>query len=134
MWYNICGQEMRDLRSRKRGSLTGVTLLELMVAVAIIAVLLTLAVPNFINARRRAKASSCANNLKLLYEAGQLYRMEQGSGVTTVDASTLYTQGYTEEALSCPVGGLYAAWNVDNKPVCSIGTNGTSHTWDDHIY
>lgn len=129
IWYNIYGEEMEDLRSRKRGF----TLLEVMVAVAVIAVLLTLAVPNFINARRRARASICMNNLKLLYEAGQAYRIEEGNAVTYVSANTLYSQGYTEEELECPIQGAYAAWEVDTHPTCAVGTNSSSYTWDDHI-
>ena len=104
-----------------------------MVAVAVIAILLTLAVPNFINARRRAKASSCVNNLKLLYEAGQLYYIEVDPTATEVNANILYTQGYTEEELECPLEGAYPEWEVDTHPTCAAGTNGTSYTWDDHI-
>ncbi len=118
----------------KRDSLTGFTLLEVMVAVSIIAILVTLAVPNLINARRRAQASTCVNNLKLLYEAGQLYRLEEGDTGTYVSANTLYKKDYTEKELECPIKGAYADWDVDTHPTCAAGTNGTSYTWDDHVY
>jgi len=112
----------------------GFTLVELMVVVGIFGIILALAIPNFINARRRAQATTCINNMKLLYEAGQAYRLEQGSGVTDINATTLYNQGYTEEVLDCPTGGAYAGWDADTHPVCSVGTNSSSYTWDDHVY
>ena len=112
----------------------GFTLVELMVVVGIIAIILTFAIPNFITARKRAQASTCVNNLKLLYEAGQLYRIDEGDSVSSLNVETLYNVGYLDSEVECPIGGAYAAWDVDNIPVCSIGTQATEVAWDDHVY
>ncbi len=112
----------------------GITLVELMVVVGIIAVLLSMAIPNIINARKRASATRCLNNLKLLYESGQYYRLRESSSVSTINAQILFDAGYLETVPSCPIGGVYATWNVNSIPTCAIGSQGTPETWDDHVY
>ncbi len=112
----------------------GLTLIEIVVVLAIISLILSFAVPNMINARKRAQANTCVNNLKLLYEAGQVYRIDEGEAVSSIDVATLYGGGYIDAEANCPIGGAYASWEVDSVPTCSIGSQDLTVAWDDHIW
>jgi len=54
----------------------GFTLVEIMIVVATIALLATIAVPGFLRARKRAQATTLLNNLRLLDAAKDQYAME----------------------------------------------------------
>jgi type II secretion system protein G len=51
----------------------GFTLIELMIVVAIIAILAGILVPNFVNARAQAQTSACESNLRAIATAMELY-------------------------------------------------------------
>jgi type II secretion system protein G len=51
----------------------GFTLIELMIVVAIIAMLAGILVPNFVNARAQAQTSACESNLRAIATAMELY-------------------------------------------------------------
>ena len=71
---------------RKRG---GFTLVEIMIVVAIIALLAAIAVPGFLRARKRSQASRIINDLRLVDSAVDQYAIENnkstGSPVSVVD-------------------------------------------------
>jgi len=52
------------------------TLIELLIVVAIIAILAAIAVPNFLEAQTRAKVSRCKNDLRVLATAWEAYRVD----------------------------------------------------------
>ena len=54
----------------------GFTLVELLIVVAILAILAAIAVPNMREATRRARAAECASNLKVIATALALYRTD----------------------------------------------------------
>ncbi len=58
-----------DYRRAQRGF----TLIELMIVVAIIAVLASILIPNFLNARAQAQTSACMANLNQIATAAELY-------------------------------------------------------------
>jgi type II secretion system protein G len=62
-------------RSRERGF----TLIELMVVVAIIAILAGILIPNFVNARAQAQTSACESNLRSIATALELVYADQQS-------------------------------------------------------
>ena len=59
--------------NKRRG---GFTLVEIMIVVAIIALLAAIAVPGFLRARKRAKASRVLNDLRLIDSAVDQYAIE----------------------------------------------------------
>src|SRR4051812_13865 len=82
----------------------GFTLVEIMIVVAIIALLAAIAVPGFLRARKRAQATKILNDLRLIDSAIDQYAIETnkstGSAVDVTDwtnylkkGSVLYTTG-----------------------------------------
>lgn len=57
----------------------GLTLVELVVAVAIIAILAALAVPQYLNAQTRAKVAAAAGNIRSLTGAMEAYGVDHGA-------------------------------------------------------
>ncbi len=56
----------------------GFTLVEIMIVVAIIALLAAIAVPNFLRARKRSQATAILEDLRNLHHALEQYAMETG--------------------------------------------------------
>ena len=82
----------------------GFTLVEIMIVVAIIALLAAIAVPGFLRARKRSQASKILNDLRMIDSAVDQYAIETskstGSSVGVTDwtnylkkDSTLYATG-----------------------------------------
>ena len=64
----------RTARLRARGF----TLVEMMIVVAVIALLAAIAVPGFLRARKRSQASQVRNDLRLIDDAVAQYAIENG--------------------------------------------------------
>src|SRR3989442_9622634 len=100
---------------------SGFTLVEIMIVVAIIALLAAIAIPNFVKARTASQKSACIANLKQIDGAKATWALEQKKtsadvpvGTTDLYGSTLYIR---DEPL-CPAGGVYSVLAVDTKPTC----------------
>jgi prepilin-type N-terminal cleavage/methylation domain-containing protein len=109
---------MRTNISRPKAAFT---LVEIMIVVAIIALLAAIAVPGFLRARKRAQASRILNDLRLIDAAVDQYAIETnkvtGSAVNVTDwsnylkkNSVLYTTG------ADIFGDAYGAQTVDSLP------------------
>jgi prepilin-type N-terminal cleavage/methylation domain-containing protein len=74
-------QNMLNKINKRRG---GFTLVEIMIVVAIIALLAAIAVPGFLRARKRSQASRILNDLRLIDSAVDQYAIEtnKASGAT----------------------------------------------------
>ncbi len=93
-----------------------------MIVVAIIGLLATIAVPNFVKARTSAQEKACINNLRQIDGAIQLWATETKQGET---AQVEYSQisGYMKNQVICPSGGRtfadsYHVGTVAEKPTC----------------
>src|SRR5207342_3604841 len=64
---------MLNKLNKKRG---GFTLVEIMIVVAIIALLASIAVPGFLRARKRSQATRILNDLRMLDNAADQYAIE----------------------------------------------------------
>jgi len=70
---------MLSIDNYKKSSLTGFTLIELVVTVAIIVILAGIGIPNYYKAKERAIGREPQANLKLIAAAEKIYKLETGS-------------------------------------------------------
>jgi prepilin-type N-terminal cleavage/methylation domain-containing protein len=99
----------------------GFTLVEIMIVVAIIALLAAIAVPGFLRARKRSQASRILNDLRMIDAAVDQYAIETnrstGNTVNTTDwtsylkkGTSLYNNG------TSLLGSAYGVQTVDTIP------------------
>jgi len=104
----------------------GFTLVEIMIVVAIIALLAAIAVPGFLRSRKRSQAAKVLNDLRMIDAAVDQYAIEtskvSSAPVNTVDwtnyvkkDSVLYNTGQDL------FGDDYGAQTVDSLPACPAG-------------
>ena len=87
----------------------GFTLVEIMIVVAIIAILAAVAIPNFIKYRKSSQATACVSNLKQIQAAKEQYLMATptaGSAAITL-ANICGASAYIKATPTCPAGGEY---------------------------
>jgi len=98
---------------------SGFTLVEIMIVVLIIALLLAVAIPNFLMARENAGAKGCIGNLRQVLHAKQMFSMEHNAGATeevTWDDIMPYLRGGQP---TCPTGGTYELLTVADTVTCN---------------
>lgn len=120
---------------RRKG---GFTLIEIMIVVLIIAILLAIAIPNFLRARETSRAKSCQANLRQIETAKEQWAMDNKKGAADTpleaDLVTEYIKNSVDDTFpACPSGGTYAANAMNADPTCDVDDNGTAETYDDHI-
>jgi type II secretion system protein G len=104
----------------------GFTLIELIIVVAIIAILAAILIPNFLHARAEAQSSSCEGNLKQIATALQEYAVDNGgqypSASAPVDVTLFGGAGnpYLSSVPADPAGGGYYYITPSNG-VCGTG-------------
>jgi prepilin-type N-terminal cleavage/methylation domain-containing protein len=69
---------LNKVSNRRSSGRAGFTLVEIMIVVAIIALLAAIAVPGFLRARKRSQASKIINDLRMLDAAMDQYAIESG--------------------------------------------------------
>ena len=101
----------------------GFTLIEIMIVVLIIAVLLAIAIPNFMKARDTSRAKACVANLRQIDTGKVQWAMDNKKVGTDVPVVGDLIPTYVKNALTCPSGGDYTISAVDTNPVCpNVGT------------
>ncbi len=117
----------------------GFTLVEIMIVVAIIALLAAIAVPGFLRARKRSQASRVVNDLRLIDAAVDQYAIEnsKSSGVTVpMSAWTNYLKKDTAlYATGADLfGNTYGDQTVDKRPNIPLDTFNTLSDVADTAY
>src|SRR3954471_9483931 len=112
--------------NKRRG---GFTLVEIMIVVAIIALLAAIAVPGFLRARKRSQASRIINDLRLIDSAVDQYAIEtnkkSGDAVLVGDWTNYLKKGTNLYSTGLDIlGNAYGAQTVDSLPK----VNGSSKT------
>lgn len=115
----------------------GFTLVEIMIVLAIIALLVGIAVPNFIQTRNYSRSSICINNLRLIDAAKEQYAIENNAAVGAATTSNDCLPYLKNSAFpSCPGTAVaYTTNTVGTYPTCALaggaaGVTPRSHRLD----
>ena len=104
------------------------TLIELLIVVAIIGILATIAVPNFLNARMRAMVTRTYSDLKALHSAMEMYRIDNNAYVPDYECGDtsmpMLNDALTYARLTSPVS--YIA-SIPLDPFFVVSPAGTPH-------
>src|ERR1700735_1532353 len=100
----------------------GFTLVEIMIVVAIIALLAAIAVPNFLRARKRSQATRCLEDLRIIDSADDQYAIENnkstGDSIVWTDIQNYLKTGsvlYNSSGNDL-FGNAYVGFSVDTIP------------------
>jgi prepilin-type N-terminal cleavage/methylation domain-containing protein len=104
--------------SKRRG---GFTLVEIMIVVAIIALLAAIAVPGFLRARKRSQASRILNDLRLIDSAVDQYAIETNKASGNIVAIADWTNYMKKNSVIWTTGNdlfnqAYGNQTVDSLP------------------
>lgn len=112
----------------------GLTLVETMVVICIIGLLVAVALPNFLRARREAAAKICVTNLRQIEAAKERWAWSSGAGLNDEIYMTDLVPDFIRFEPTCPGGGNYTPGTIQENPTCSIGTNDSIDIFDDHEF
>lgn len=117
----------RLVRRKKSG---GFTLIELMIVIAIIAILAAILVPNFIRARAQGQFTACKSNLKNIATALEMWSTDNSGRYPTSLSQLTEGQRYLRTLPTCPAAGrdtyseyYRSASNPDRYTVICAGNN-----------
>src|SRR5256714_10389776 len=102
----------------------GFTLVEIMIVVAIMALLAAIAVPGFLRARKRSQASKILNDLRMIDAAVDQYAIETNRTTSFVVATADWTKYVKKDSILYNTGAnlfgtAYGAQTVDTIPQVS---------------
>jgi prepilin-type N-terminal cleavage/methylation domain-containing protein len=100
--------------SRKKGF----SLVELLIAVIILAALAAIAIPRITQSSSNAKQNACDTNVDIINSAIEMYYVDTGaypSALTDVTQSTSY---FPDGEPNCPLGGTYTM-GATNRVTCN---------------
>jgi len=113
-----------DYMKSERSNKKGFTLVEIMVAVGIIALLAGIVIPNMIAAREKARINVCMANIRQLQGALNMAALVGNEIIAnlTDDAAieaVVYHPDYIKSMPSCTNGGVYST-DEDGMVYCSV--------------
>ena len=102
------------LRSSRRMSGVGFTLIELLVVMAIIAMLVTLALPRYLHSVERSKEAVLLQDLSVMRDAIDKYGADRGQYPTTLD--DLVQRNYLRRIPTDPITESNSSWVTNTHP------------------
>ncbi len=102
----------------KREKREGVTLIELLIVVLILAALSAIAIPRISQSAHNAKQNACDTNVDVINSAIEMYNADNGSypgALTDVTGSATY---FPDNAPVCALAGTYSM-NASNRVTCN---------------
>lgn len=98
----------------------GVTLIELLIVVVILAALAMIAIPRISQSADNAKQNACDTNIDVINSAIEMYHVDNDgtwpAALTDVTGSTTY---FPDGAPACPLGGTYSMDGTTHRVSCS---------------
>jgi prepilin-type N-terminal cleavage/methylation domain-containing protein len=120
----------------KTQKLAGFTLVEIMIVVAIIGLLASIAIPNFVTSRKNAQATACINNIRI-QGAKDMWAIEAKKGSTDTpsegELQPYIGRGGAGKLPTCPndsgnsFATSYSVNQVDAMVLCNIGGGNSSY-------
>jgi len=105
------------------------TMVEMMIVVLILALLVEMAIPQFMTARLRAQQRTCMTNLREIEYAKELLagnaKLADGDPVVMADIWPEYVRCPGEP--KCPSGGSYTVGAIGETPQCSLSAGVFGH-------
>ncbi len=95
------------------------TLVEIMIVVAVIAILLSVALPNYLKSGITTAKTVCINNLKKIDSAMEQWAIEHNIPAGTLPSAQQEEEiyGYIDSGKpSCPSHGAYTIYRLGDKP------------------
>jgi type IV pilus assembly protein PilA len=116
------------MKTTKNLPKAGFTLVEIMIVVAIIALLAAIVIPNMVRARATTQADACINNMRQIDSASQQFALEKnkasGYAIDYPDDLTPYIKLNQSGSIPpCPAGGTYTCVAVGTPPACSLANS-----------
>ncbi len=97
--------------------LKGFTLIEIMIVVAIIAILAAVAIPNFVRYRNDSQRAACISNMKQIQTAGEQWLMTHAAGTPVLATDLVGSTNYIKKEPKCPAGGEYTLGKDANNVI-----------------
>ncbi len=108
----------------------GFTLIEIMIVVALIGMLMAIAIPNFVRARRDAQKNTCINNLRVIDAVKQQWALEarkSASDTPSAEEVLSFVSRGSAAIPTCPAAGnstdledSYSINDVGTAPECKM--------------
>ena len=100
----------------------GFTLVEIMIVIAIIGLLVSIAVPNYMKHREYAQTQACIRNLSQIEAAKQIWGVENRKTSSSVanEVDLIGPTLYIKVMPVCPAGGNYDLKTIGENVTCSV--------------
>ncbi len=102
----------KDKHLRKDRTQSGFTLIELMIVMAIIGILITMAIPSFVGAIKHAREAALKEDLQTMRTAIDTYTMDKQKGPQSLD--DLVQDGYIRAIPEDPITRSKDTWVTDS--------------------
>jgi prepilin-type N-terminal cleavage/methylation domain-containing protein len=103
----------------KKMNRKGVTLIELLIVVLILAALSAIAIPRISQSAESARDNACATNINIMNSAIELYNANEGDYPSALTDVTGDTDSFPDGAPTCPHEGTYTMSGTTYRVSCS---------------